>query len=260
MMEKLYKDFKQNMFAIHQLTERDKKHENAQTFLGELWEILNPLIMTVVMVLVFGKMFDSDSIKNYPLFVLTGVTLYNLFNQGTTACLGALVGNKVLLTKTRLNRNIYVEQKIIYAIRNFVFSLFIYFIYVLMIHQYPSKKWLLVIVDLVFLITLTIGVGKILAVMNVFFADIVYFYRVFTVFLFYGSAIFFDSERLASSIKGIFIINPIYDVVYIAREIILNNGVVAINYWIVLFVYASGFFIAGDIVYKRYSDEVVANL
>ena len=260
MMENLYKDFKQNMFAIHQLTERDKKHENAQTFFGELWEIFNPLIMTVVLSLVFGEVLKTDSIKNYPAFILTGTTFFNLYSSGTTACLNSLIGNKNLLLKSKLKRDVYVVQKIILVLRGFLLSLFIY-AFVLALYRYtPSFSWLLVILDIVLYIFMILGIGKILSIFNVFFADITYFYRIFVVFLFYGSALFYDVTRYPIILQKIMIINPIYDVVYIAREAILNNHVVSINYWCGLIVYSIGLYCIGTHIFNKYSNNIMANL
>ena len=45
-------EIQQNMFVIHQLVLRDKKRSLSSTFMGELWEVINPLINMVVLVLV----------------------------------------------------------------------------------------------------------------------------------------------------------------------------------------------------------------
>ena len=78
-------ELQQNMFVIHQLVIRDKKRNLSSTFMGELWEVINPLINMVVMVLVFGKMFGDGSSSRFPLYVLTGTTIYGLFTSGTTS-------------------------------------------------------------------------------------------------------------------------------------------------------------------------------
>ena len=46
---------KQNWFVISQLVDRDHKRNLSSTYMGELWEIINPLINMIVMVLVFGN-------------------------------------------------------------------------------------------------------------------------------------------------------------------------------------------------------------
>lgn len=103
-MENRMESLRQNWFVIQQLIKRDKQRSLSSTFMGELWEVINPLINMVVMVLVFSKMFGSGTSGAFPLYVLTGTTLYGLFNSGTSMCLNALMGNKNFLIKTQLNK------------------------------------------------------------------------------------------------------------------------------------------------------------
>ena len=58
-------EIQQNMFVIHQLVLRDKKRSLSSTFMGELCEVINPLINMVVLVLVFGKMFGTPVAFHY---------------------------------------------------------------------------------------------------------------------------------------------------------------------------------------------------
>ena len=78
---------KQNWFVISQLVDRDHKRNLSSTYMGELWEIINPLINMIVMVLVFGKMLDGNAFDRFPLYVLSGTLFHGLFTSGTTMCL-----------------------------------------------------------------------------------------------------------------------------------------------------------------------------
>ena len=118
-IERRVDELRQNMFVIHQLVIRDKKRSLSSTFMGELWEVINPLINMVVMVLVFSEMFGKGVAGAFPLYVLTGTTIYGLFNAGTSTCLNALTENKSFLIKTQLKKNMYVLEKILVALRNF---------------------------------------------------------------------------------------------------------------------------------------------
>ena len=158
---------RQNWFVIQQLIKRDKQRSLSSTFMGELWEIINPLINMIVMVLVFGKMFGYGIAGGFPLYVLTGTTLYGLFTSGTTMCLQALMGNKNFLIKTQLNRNVYVIQKILLAFRNFLFSLMIYAFVIALYRISPSVTWLLFIPD-VFLMLIMMLAGLGMVVGNLF--------------------------------------------------------------------------------------------
>lgn len=216
---------RQNWFVIQQLIKRDKQRSLSSTFMGELWEVINPLINMVVMVLVFSKMFGSGTSGAFPLYVLTGTTLYGLFNSGTSMCLNALMGNKNFLIKTQLNKNVYVYQKILVAFRNFLFSLLIYAFVIALYRIRPSFSWLLFIPDVLLMLVMMLGIGKMLAVINVTFADITYFYKIFTLFLMYGSAIFYQVDRLPLTMQRVMtILNPLYIVISIARECIMERS------------------------------------
>ncbi len=121
----------------------------------------------IVMVLVFSKMFGDSSKGGFPLYVLTGTTIYGLFTSGTTMCLNALTGNKNFLIKTQLNKNVYVFQKILLAFRNFLFSLMILAFVIALYRISPSVTWLLFIPDIFLMLIMMLGIGKILAVINV---------------------------------------------------------------------------------------------
>ena len=258
-MENRMESLRQNWFVIQQLIKRDKQRSLSSTFMGELWEIINPLINMIVMVLVFGKMFGYGIAGGFPLYVLTGTTLYGLFTSGTTMCLQALMGN--FLIKTQLNRNVYVIQKILLAFRNFLFSLMIYAFVIALYRISPSVTWLLFIPDVFLMLIMMLGIGKILAVINVTFADITYFYKIFTLFLMYGSAIFYRLDRLSPAMQKIMtIVNPLYTVIAIARECIMERIFPDWKLWVIVSVYAGGCYLVGSVYFNRKIEDIVAKM
>ena len=254
------KELRQNVFVIRQLVARDKKRSVSSTFMGELWEILNPLINMVVMVLVFGQMFGKGTAGSFPLYVLTGTTIYGLFTSGTTMCLNALMGNKSFLIKTQLSKNVYVVQKIWLAFRNFLFSLLIYAFVIALYRIPPSVTWLLFIPDIALMLIMMVGIGKILAIINVTFADITYFYKIFTLMIFYGSALFYHVDRVAPVMQRILQLNPVYLSIAIARGCVMEHVYPSWRWWCVLGVYAVGCYAVGSIFFRKKVEDIVAKM
>lgn len=254
-------EVKQSMFVIHQLVMRDKQRNLSSTFMGELWEVINPLINMVVMVMVFSKMFGNNSSGKFPLYVLTGTTLYSLFTSGTTTCLNALMENQNFLIKSQLNKNVYVIQKMLVAVRNFLFSMIIY-VFVIALYQIrPSVTWLFFIADIFLLLVMMLGIGKILAIINVLFADITYFYKIFTLFLMYGSAIFYRIDQLSPNTQKIMaIFNPLYVVITIARKSVMESVVPSWKLWGIVCLYAGGCYIVGTIFFNKEIENIVAKM
>ena len=104
------------------------------------------------------------------------------------------------------------------------------------------------------------GMGKLLATINVSFADITYFYKIFTLMLMYGSALFYRLDRLAPYVQDVMIINPIYISITIARIAIMDGARPPIIMWIVMSVYAVVGYVVGTYVFDKEADNIVAKL
>ena len=252
--------FQQEIFVIQQLILRDKKRNISSTFMGKLWEIVNPLVTMIVMVLVFGKMFGNDSDRYLPIYVLTGTTIYGFFTSGTIMCLNALAGNRSFLIKAQIKKEIYVLQKILFAFQNFLYSVIVYMFIAAVYRIEINWTWLYVIPDMILLSLMMYGIGKLLATINVSFADITYFYRIFTLMLMYGSALFYRVDRMAPYVQRVINLNPIYIAVTIARIAIIDRTYPPIIMWEKLIFYASLFYIVGTYIFNMEKDNVVAKL
>ena len=100
-----------------------------------------------------------------------------------------------------------------------------------------------------------------LAVINVTFADITYFYKIFTLFLMYGSAIFYGVDRLSPAMQKIMIIfNPLYTVIAIARQCMMERSYPGWEMWVAASIYAIGCYVVGSVWFDRASENVVAQL
>jgi ABC-type polysaccharide/polyol phosphate export permease len=254
------KKIKQNMFVIQQLVKREKKRDNTSTNLGQLWQILNPFINMMILVVLFSTIFKVDDFVNYPLYVCTGTMLYELFVQGTNGCMLSLVVNKQFLIKTTINRNIYVLEKMCVALTNLAISFVIYIGMMIAFRVHFHVVSILVIVDIMIFSVFVLGVGKILSVINVYFADINYFYSIFTLFIFYGTAIFYKPDRLSPTLQLVMSWNPIYVSIAIARQLLIDGILPSVNLWIKLFLYAAVFYFIGTMIFERESENIVAKL
>src|ERR1044071_4581410 len=75
-------------------TWRDIKIKYKQTALGFVWAILQPLLMMVIFTLFFGRALNipSQSLP-YPVFVFSGLLLWNAFSSGLTSSANSMVNN-----------------------------------------------------------------------------------------------------------------------------------------------------------------------
>ena len=81
-----YEEPKQYLFVVRQLVAREIKRKYSRSYLGILWSVLNPLLNMVVLSFIFTQMF-SRSIENYPLYLLSGQTIWQLFTGATNSAM-----------------------------------------------------------------------------------------------------------------------------------------------------------------------------
>ena len=79
---------------------RDIKVKYKQTALGFLWAVLQPLITMVVFTFFFGRLLQiPSSTLPYPVFVLSGLLLWNIFSSGVTNAGNSMVSNANIIKK-----------------------------------------------------------------------------------------------------------------------------------------------------------------
>ena len=93
-----------------------------RSFLGYVWSVLNPLLIMLVMTVVFSTMFQRK-ITNYPVYLITGRTLFEFYSTSTKAAMRSILGNGTLLKKTYVPKYIFPLAKVTSSLVDCFFSL-----------------------------------------------------------------------------------------------------------------------------------------
>ena len=81
-------------------TWRDIKVKYKQTYLGILWALLQPLGMMALFTLLFSKTWKIDTgTTAYPIFVLSGLILWNLFSSSVSHAGESMIQNANIIRK-----------------------------------------------------------------------------------------------------------------------------------------------------------------
>lgn len=249
----------QYWFAIKELTSREVKRKYARSYLGVLWSILQPLMHMIVMSLIFSYMFEK-SIKNYPLYYLSGQIYWSLFSTATNSSLTALVDNKSFLLRTKLPKQTFIISRVYTAFVNFSYTFIAYVCILAFYRVRPSLTMLFFVIDLFLAILFSLGISYILSILYVFFADIKHLYGILLTIWMYLSAIFYPVESLPHFMQTIINFNPIYLFIYITRQCVIYNSIPAFDAWIKLFIYSITVYTIGAKIFDSLCDKVVAKL
>ena len=239
--------WKRYQFLLYQLVLRDFKVKYKRSVLGVLWSILHPLFMMLIMTVVFTNLFKmtTSGSMNYPVYIITGLVIFNFFTEATNYSLTAITGNFNLITKVHMPKYIFPVAKTITSCVNLFFSLIALYAVIFVTKEDVTWHHILLLYDFACLFLFTLGIGFILAALTVFFRDMIYLYNLLTLAWTYMTPIFYDISIVGDQMVPVFRANPMYQYVTFARNIILYHRIPSTQQFIILFVFGAAALIAG---------------
>lgn len=219
---------KQN-FILAQLVGKDFKRKYRRSVLGVAWSVLNPLLMMIVMSLVFSFFLRYDSIEHYPLYLILGNVIWQIFSDSTNQGVTSILDAAPLLKKVRINKTVFPIERVLFSLVNFAFSLVAVFL--VMLYERVWVNWTIILLPvlLVLLMGFCIGMSLLLSSLAVFFRDIIHLWSVVLMAWSYVTPLFWPVSMIAQVPYGfmrvIMLANPMYNYVTFMRMILLNGQV-----------------------------------
>jgi ABC-type polysaccharide/polyol phosphate export permease len=241
---------------LRNLVVRDIKVRYRRSVLGFVWVMLNPLLMMLVLSAVFSEVFRITT-KNYTVYLLSGIVLWNFFSQSTAITVQAFLGNSNLIKKIYVPKSIFPLSTIISALVNFLFSLVPLILIVLFTGTPLSSRPHLLLIALALLFLFSLGIALLLSTITVFFHDVVYIYDVVLLAWMYATPVFYPEEIIPERFSVILHLNPMYYFMSLFRGGLYMDlpDVMSKISWGCM--YASVSLIVGFIVYIAYKDKVI---
>lgn len=258
-MNKQLKTFYNYRDLLWEFVKKDIKLKYRNSFLGILWSMLNPLLIMVVLTFIFSNLF-KNKIPNFPVYCLSGRLIYDFFSQSTNQCMNSITGKSSLIKKIYVPRYLYPLSRTISSFIIFLISLIPLFCIMIITNVHFTKEMLLIIYPLICLFFISLGIGMILATINVFFRDMQHLYSVVLLIIMYASAIFYSADIINPKYVRILNLNPIFPVIKVFRDCILYGKVTAIYSWVLIAVYSVLAMIIGVIVFYKKQDKFILHI
>jgi lipopolysaccharide transport system permease protein len=239
---------------------RDIKIKYKQTMLGFLWAILQPLMMMIIFTLFFGKVLNVPS-QNlpYPVFVFSGLLLWNLFSTGLTNSANSMVNNATIIKKIYFPRLIIPASSILVTLFDFLMA-FLLFIPILIFYQQPlswSALWCWPLALMISVLA-TFGPGCWLAALNVKYRDFRYVIPFLIQILFFLTPIIYPVSMLENpTLQYILVLSPMYAAVELFR--LPLTGADVNSTFLLISLSASTFFLLAGVFYFKKTEEFFAD-
>lgn len=248
--------WKRYEFLIKQLVSRDFKTKYKRSVLGYLWSFLNPLLTMIVQYIVFSTIFRSG-IDNFPVYLLSGIILFNFFNEAVGQGLTAIVGNASLITKVYVPKYIYPVTKVVSCSINMTISVIPLLAVTLLTGTQLTKAVILLPYALACLLLFCIGMSLLLSTTMVFFRDTQYLWGIVSLVWMYATPLFYPENIIPAQFRFIQTLNPIYHYIRFVRTILIDGISPEPKAYFFCGISAIIMCVAGALVFKRYQDRFV---
>ncbi|MBI3775768.1 MAG: ABC transporter permease [Gammaproteobacteria bacterium] len=190
----------------------------ARSKVGGLWMVIHPLSQVLIFALILSEVIsarlpDIENKHAYALYLMAGMLAWMSFSEIVTRCLTLFIDNGNLMKKMAFPRiclpliasgAVLVNNTLLFAAILVVF---------VALGHVPSimALWLPLLIMLV--MSLGLGVGLILGVINVFIRDIGQVVPVILQALFWLTPIVYTVRTLPETYRDWFVLNPLYPLV-----------------------------------------------
>jgi ABC-2 type transport system permease protein len=178
--------------------------------LGYAWTLARPFLFFGVIYVVFSEIVGLDAnVKNYGVYILFGLVLFQFFSEGTNGCVRCLAVRENLLRKMRFPRLVIPLSVVLTAIFNLAGTLAAALIFAVIAGVYPSWSWLELPVIIVAVGAFATGLGLLLSALFVRYRDVAPIWEVASQMLFYISPILYVTTLVPEQYRDWYMVNPL---------------------------------------------------
>jgi len=230
--------------------------------LGGLWAILNPLSQVLIYALILSNVLAAklpgiDSQYAYAIYLMAGLLGFTLFSEIVNRCLNIFIEHGNLIKKMSFPRITLPTIAVVSCVvNNLLLFISMLGIFAILGHQFNMAMLWLIPLTLV-VIVLSLGIGLILGVMNVFLRDIGQVIPIILQMLFWFTPIVYPVTIIPEAYRHWLNLNPIYPIIDAYQQILVYGN--SPQWGGILIVLAIGVVLSlvGLFMFRRSSAEMV---
>jgi lipopolysaccharide transport system permease protein len=193
---------------------RELKLRYKQTLLGTSWALVQPLLLTAIFAVVFGRLVrvPSEGIP-YPLFAFLGLIAWTFFAQGVTQGTRSLVANSSLISRVYFPRILLPLASISSFLLDLLATLLFAFGLMALYGRGPGLELVALPALLLLLLVTTTGVTLLLAAAGVQYRDVQFVIPFLIQVWLFATPIVYPATLVPDSWQLVYALNPMTAVV-----------------------------------------------
>jgi teichoic acid transport system permease protein len=171
--------------------------------LGQLWQVLTPLLNACVYYLIFGILFEqAKGIEHYPAFLIAGVFVFAFTERSIVTSSTVMRVNLQLIRALNFPRASLPLAYVIVELQQTCVGMCVLFLIMLGSTEWPSQYWLLLIPALILQMLFNVGAALIVARLGGSLQDVSELIPFFLRITRYFCGVMYVMETLPASIPG----------------------------------------------------------
>lgn len=215
-------------FIFHNV-KREFQSRYLGTQLGAFWTVAQPLTMIVIYTVVFAKLMrpslpNHNSEFAYSIYLCAGVLTWGLFSEMLGRCVNIFVENASILKKVNFPKLCLPIIVLASSWLHFAIVLCLFLIFLLLSGNFPGWVLLTGIPVMLIQAAFTVGLGMLLATVNVFYRDVSQSVNVILQFWFWGTPIIYAPVVIPDRIRAVLEWNPMWPLIHAYQGIFLDKA------------------------------------
>ncbi|GAA4769316.1 ABC transporter permease [Microbacterium gilvum] len=206
------------LHSLWLLSARDLKVRYATSWLGYLWSVLDPLVMSLIYWFVFTQIFQRDvGAEPYIVFLMSALLPWVWFNAAVTDFTRAFNKDAKLVRSTAIPRSIWVNRIVLSKGIEFLCSLPVLALFAVFGGARVGWEIVLFPVAVALQAVLLVGLGLLVAPLCVLYSDLERTTRLILRALFYATPIIYGIHDLPDGFREAAAFNPLAGIFTIYR-------------------------------------------
>ena len=229
----------------YELARTRLRAQHFNTFFGQLWLVLNPLLLAGVYFVLVDILRAGDRGEGYLAHLMAGIFAYYFVSGAVRNATGSVVSGGRLILNSSFPRVLLPSSSVIMAFKRFVPTVVIYVpVHIALgLPVGPELLWVLPLAGL--LIVLSFGLATIVAAVQVYFRDLKDFMPYLLRVWLYGSPVLYYADEMPEQYRFLLDVNPLGQLIAAWSEVLNQGGVPTSHQLLVASAWAFGFLIVG---------------
>lgn len=222
-INELESKYSYSLILLRELVVTDFKLRYQSSVLGYIWSLLRPLALFVILYIVFAMFLKvGDQIPHYPIYLLTGIVLWNFFAEVTNGSVAAIVDKGGLLRKINFPKYVILLATSFSALINLLINSVVIIIFAVIFKVDISISAVMLPILILELFLFALAVGFLLSALFVRYRDINYIWEVFMQGLFYATPILYPLSLVPGKVAAVLLLNPVAQVIQDIRHVAIT--------------------------------------